>query len=857
MKLPRLEYDDLEYQQELIAFTGYNNTLKPRDSEYVGGKNLCSDDEPCLTQVRNPEEIELPDGKKNGIIEYNDKLCIFIGTSMYVIKDNVQVDKFEDMFYDNEKILTYFNDNIIILPDCLYYDGFVVGNIEVSYESEAAEIEFTANSIKSTTTTFNGFSVGDGVKISGSSVNSNNKVAIIREIMPDRKTIVFDDNIFTPVVEPLGIRVTREMPVMDFLVEYENRLWGCRGSTIYASKLGDFRNWNVFQGLATDSYAVDVGSPGDFTGIIKTHSMLTFSKIDCIHKLYGNKPSNFEITQAIPCNGVNFNCHKSIVTIEGVAYYVSKSSVMRYAGGLPEPVGYNLSRDFSKPNIQRGIGLEWGTRDRFETEIADVCYGKGMFVALAYDRDNIGKVIATSTDGINWEWQTTPIIPSSDWKNGEWIAIAYGGGMFVAIRRTYYYQDQSVKQLMYSTDGINWSFAPDPLPGNYFQDVCFGNGIFVVLCGVFQHGVKIMTSSNGISWTARYIPNSSWENSLDWSAVTFGNGKFVAVSAQDGHLFTIDQILVSSNGIDWEFVPVPRNGWTDVAFGNGRFVAVAEYGDETKEQPNGDGIMTSTDGINWTVVDTSKVYQSYRRVCFGGGMFVACPSGYLKSGGSTSVINPEYVLYSLDGLVWEKSNDPIVTVQALTYGNDKFLFFDNLRYYVLADVMTESKMEAAAGTDGRKYYLSIFLNGKWQYVAYDPWNNRWDYIDDLKINVFANNHVNGLVYGLDDENLRYAAQDNAIVWEVTTKALFNHNKKLYKKIGILTDVEVPGVIDIYIKRDNGLWSLFKSFNVGTGYQVLNATLKLKRNSYFQLKLQGNCRCKIYGIEYKWLEGSDV
>ena len=56
------------------------------------------------------------------------------------------------------------------------------------------------------------------------------------------------------------------MPELDFLCENENRLWGCKGDTIYASKLGDPFNWNVFDGVSTDSYAVDVGSAGDFTG---------------------------------------------------------------------------------------------------------------------------------------------------------------------------------------------------------------------------------------------------------------------------------------------------------------------------------------------------------------------------------------------------------------------------------------------------------------------------------------------------------------------------------------------------------------------------------------------------------------
>lgn len=55
------------------------------------------------------------------------------------------------------------------------------------------------------------------------------------------------------------VTIRRQMPNMDFIIESGNRLWGCRYgiaqngemvNEIYASKLGDFRNWNVFMGVS-------------------------------------------------------------------------------------------------------------------------------------------------------------------------------------------------------------------------------------------------------------------------------------------------------------------------------------------------------------------------------------------------------------------------------------------------------------------------------------------------------------------------------------------------------------------------------------------------------------------------------
>lgn len=125
------------------------------------------------------------------------------------------------------------------------------------------------------------------------------------------------------------------VPDMDFIAEHENRVWGCKGSNVYASKLGDFKEWNSFLGNSTDSYATDVGSGGDFTGILWTSTHLVFSKEKCFHKLFGSKPSNFEVGQAIPCDGVQAGCHKSIVNVNGTVFYKAIPGIMSYAGGLP------------------------------------------------------------------------------------------------------------------------------------------------------------------------------------------------------------------------------------------------------------------------------------------------------------------------------------------------------------------------------------------------------------------------------------------------------------------------------------------------------------------------------------------
>lgn len=137
--------------------------------------------------------------------------------------------------------------------------------------------------------------------------------------------------------------ISRRMPKMDFVIESGNRLWGCRYGVanngqvvneIYASKLGDFKNWNCFASISTDSYVASVGSDGKFTGAITHLGYPMFFKENCFHKVYGNYPSNYKI-QTTACRGVQKGSEKSLAIVNETLFYKSMSAVCAYDGSLP------------------------------------------------------------------------------------------------------------------------------------------------------------------------------------------------------------------------------------------------------------------------------------------------------------------------------------------------------------------------------------------------------------------------------------------------------------------------------------------------------------------------------------------
>lgn len=144
--------------------------------------------------------------------------------------------------------------------------------------------------------------------------------------------------------------IARRVPVMDFVTECGNRLWGCRYgpdregrfvNEIYASSLGDFRNWESFQGLSTDSYAVSFGEPGPFTGAASHLGYPVFFREDAIHKIYGTEPASFRV-QTTHCPGVQEGSHGSLALVGSALMYKGREGVYVYDGAMPVDVSQKL-----------------------------------------------------------------------------------------------------------------------------------------------------------------------------------------------------------------------------------------------------------------------------------------------------------------------------------------------------------------------------------------------------------------------------------------------------------------------------------------------------------------------------------
>ena len=209
------------------------------------------------------------------------------------------------------------------------------------------------------------FKQWDGVKITGidDSITQlseyNYKVSALYDVKHFGESEATTDYVIIPgfldeaTTQAGAITLSRELPTMDLVFESGNRLWGCRYGTnlegefvneIYASKLGDFKNFNVFLGLSTDSYAASCGTDGPWTGAISYNGYPIFFKERHLHKVYGNYPANYQI-QVTECRGVQKGAAGSLAIVNERLLYKSPFGVCVYDGSLPVDISSPFGDD--------------------------------------------------------------------------------------------------------------------------------------------------------------------------------------------------------------------------------------------------------------------------------------------------------------------------------------------------------------------------------------------------------------------------------------------------------------------------------------------------------------------------------
>lgn len=266
-----------------------------------------------------------------------------------------------------------------------------------------------------------------------------------------------------------------------------------------------------------------------------------------------------------------------------------------------------------------------------------------------------------------------------------------------------------------SDDGSSWEIiAPDV--NDLLRDIAYdGSSTFVA---VGTRACIVRTTDNWQTITNHSIPESSITSlfgnyEAGFSTVTYGNGKFVAISR------TNLQIYTSTNGINWSSQSV-NFSYTPVKirYLNGYFYLVSS----NTISPRSSKIYRSLDAITWTEVYSDSISSDLRNIIYDGTRFIAVGAVVLTStNGTTWNLSlsafaggfvPTYV--ASDGnLIVLHSDAPGVTYYTSSDGGNTWtqrsgtnhneggpIIFDGSKFISLLSYPTEHSYKCRITTDG-------------------------------------------------------------------------------------------------------------------------------------------------------------
>lgn len=324
MRMPFLKVTKNKTEKYIVNFRGINFGEGYSDGEFIETRNLSTEKYPCITPRR--ERVKVGEYSSPSSLHSKDGLMVVDGTR--VLFDGKQV----GTVTEGKKQMATVGNYVCIFPDKVYYNAAddTFQSMEESYS--ASGLVFTNSTITTTGADWP-FRVGDAVKITGCTIAANNKTPIVRGV--DGKVLTFYENVFTEGTESGSVTLAREVPDLDYICECNYRLWGCKGDTIYCSKYMDPLNFSVNDGITSDSWAIQVGTEGEFTGCIPYGQHICFFKEHTLHKIYGSKPSNYQLVNS-SVYGVQKGSERSMCMVNEQLIYKGAHGVYAYNGGIPD-----------------------------------------------------------------------------------------------------------------------------------------------------------------------------------------------------------------------------------------------------------------------------------------------------------------------------------------------------------------------------------------------------------------------------------------------------------------------------------------------------------------------------------------
>ena len=174
---------------------------------------------------------------------------------------------------------------------------------------------------------------------------------------------------------------------------------------------------------------------------------------------------------------------------------------------------------------------------------------------------------------------------------------------------------------------------------------------------------------------------------------------------------------------------------------------------------------------------------------------------------------------------------------------------------VISQKLNKTFISGVSGTDGRKYYCSLYDGTNYCLYVYDTYNGMWHIEDNIEVVGFA--YSNGFLYALTkSEILKFNSGNERIEWEFETQdyTFGIPETKNVAKLWIRADMKPNTNLDVYVRSNNG------EYNRVANYQANNQTtfdfkVRIKKCDTFSIKFKGIDDVKILDIHGKVTAGT--
>lgn len=276
-----------------------------------------------------------------------------------------------------------------------------------------------------------------------------------------------------------------------------------------------------------------------------------------------------------------------------------------------------------------------------------------------------------------------------------------------------------------------------------------------------QKDVNLIGFIDGLGKDAVVTGTAAGSTSQNYYGIAFGNDIWVAIHPYSG--VGNPPIMTSPDGITWTMRtgPTVNTDWQSIVFGGGVFVGISATGAYTR----------SSDGITWTN-GSLPVASNWGDITFGNGLFVAIKG----------VAASQCVATSPDGVTWTMRTTPQPGNQwgagGITYGNGLFVA-----------VSASGTNRVMTSPDGINWTIQGVTTGIWRSITYGG----------------------GLFVAVGESGAIMTSPDG-IAWTTRTSPVVNGISGVAYGGGLFVAVCQGGANQILISNDGVTWTSKASTN---------------------------------------------